>query len=296
MYLFIYILVFPILWLISILPFRTFYLFSDLIYILVYYIIGYRKQIVTDNLTLVFPNKSEKEIITIRKKFYKHMCDMFLEMIKTMSMSEAEMRKRFQIKNTAYIQELEQRKNIMFMASHYASWEWGIIVQKDIQSKAFGVYKKIQNPYFDKLVQRIRAKYNSELLTTKETIPAVLNNYKKGIKAVYGFISDQSPKLKKTTYWLDFMGINVPVFTGAEMLSKKCDLAVCYVKVTKIKRGYYEAEFVPLTEEPKQFKDYEITDMFIKEVEKQLHEAPEYYLWTHKRWKHRGKNPNKIQS
>lgn len=293
MNLIIYILVFPVLWLISILPFRIFYLFSDLIYLLVYYIIGYRKDVVTDNLTLVFPEKSEKEIITIRKKFYKHMCDMFLEMIKTMSMSEAEMRKRFQITNIEYIQELEQRKNIMLMASHYASWEWGIVVQRDLKSKAFGVYKKLRNPYFDKLVRGIRAKYNSELLTTKETIPAVIDNHKKGVDAVYGFISDQSPKLKKTTYWLDFMGINVPAFTGAEMLSKKCDLAVCYAKVQKIKRGYYKATLVPLTETPNNYNDYEITNLFFKEVEKQLHEAPEYYLWTHKRWKHRGKNPNK---
>lgn len=293
MHLIIYILVFPILWLISILPFRVFYFFSDLIYILVYYIIGYRKKVVTDNLVLVFPDKSEKEISLIRKKFYKHMCDMFLEMIKTMSISEKEMRKRFQITNTAYVQELEQRKNIMFMASHYASWEWGIIIQKDIQSKAFGVYKKIKNPYFDKLVQRIRAKYNSELLTTKETIPAVLNNYKNGVNAVYGFVSDQSPKLKKDSHWVDFMNINVPAFTGSEMLSKKCDLAVCYFKVEKIKRGYYKATYVPLAENPNEYKNYEITDMFYREVEKQLYEAPEYYLWTHKRWKHRGKNPNK---
>ncbi|MGB0897076.1 MAG: lysophospholipid acyltransferase family protein [Flavobacteriaceae bacterium] len=293
MHLITYILVFPVLWLISILPFRIFYLFSDAIYVLIYYIIGYRKQTVTDNLTLVFPNKSEKEISTIRKKFYKHMCDMFLEMIKTMSMSESEMRKRFTITNTAYIQELEQRKNIMLMASHYASWEWGIIIQRDIQSTAYGVYKKLKNPYFDKLVRNIRAKYNSVLLSTKETIPKVISVNKSGEKAVFGFISDQSPKLRKALHWIDFMNINVPAYTGAEMLSKKCDLAVCYIKVNKIKRGYYQAEFVPLTETPKEHKNYEITDLFFKEVEKQLHEAPEYYLWTHKRWKHRGKNPNK---
>ena len=296
MHLIIYILVFPILWVISILPFKIFYLFSDLIYILVYYIIGYRKKVVTDNLTLVFPEKSEKEITRIRKKFYKHMCDMFLEMIKTMSMSETEMRKRFQITNIPYIQELEKKKNIMIMASHYASWEWGIILQRDINATAFGVYKKIRNPYFDKLVRDIRAKYNSVLISTKETIPTVMNNHRNNVKALYGFVSDQSPKRNKSTYWKDFMNHNVPVFTGAEMLSKKCDLAVCYFKVEKIKRGYYKATYIPLAENPKDFKNYEITDKFIEEVEKQLYEAPEYYLWTHKRWKHQGKNPNKMTS
>jgi Kdo2-lipid IVA lauroyltransferase/acyltransferase len=292
MHLLIYVLVFPILWIISILPFRIFYLFSDLIYILVYYIIGYRKKVVYDNLKLVFPNKCEDELLLIRKKFYKHMCDMFLEMIKTMSMTEKEMRKRFQITNIAYVQELEKRKNIMIMASHYASWEWGIILQRDIEATAFGVYKKIKNPYFDKLVKNIRAKYNSVLINTKETIPTVLSNHRKGVKALYGFVSDQSPKLNQSSYWIDFMNINVPAFTGAEMLSKKCDLAVCYFKIEKIKRGHYKATYVPLAENPKEFKNFEITDLFFKEVEKQLHETPEYYLWTHKRWKHRGKNPN----
>ena len=293
MHLLIYILVFPILWAISILPFRIFYMFSDLAYVLVYYVIGYRKKVVYDNLKLVFPDKTEKELLTIRKKFYKHMCDMFLEMIKTMSMSEKEMRKRFQITNIPYVQELEKRKNIMVMASHYASWEWGIILQKDIEATAFGVYKKIKNPYFDKLVRDIRAKYNSVLINTKETIPTVLGNHRKGIKALYGFVSDQSPKLDKNNHWVDFMNINVPAFTGAEMLSKKCDLAVCYFKIEKLKRGYYKATYVALAENPKDFNNFEITDLFLKEVEKQLYEAPEYYLWTHKRWKHRGKNPNK---
>jgi len=220
------------------------------------------------------------------------MCDMFLEMIKTMSMSEKEMRKRFQITNISYVQELEKRKNIMIMASHYASWEWGIILQRDIEATAFGVYKKIKNPYFDKLVRDIRAKYNSVLISTKETIPTVLGNHRKGVKALYGFVSDQSPKLNKATHWVDFMNINVPAFTGAEMLSKKCDLAVCYFKIEKLKRGHYKATYVPLAENPKDFKNFEITELFLKEVEKQLYEAPEYYLWTHKRWKHRGKNPN----
>ena len=293
MHLLTYVLVFPILWVISILPFRIFYLFSDLIYVLVYYIIGYRKKVVYDNLKLVFPDKGEKELLTIRKKFYKHMCDMFLEMIKTMSMSEKEMRKRFQITNIPYVQELEKRKNIMIMASHYASWEWGIILQRDIEATAFGVYKKIKNPYFDKLVRDIRAKYNSVLINTKETIPTVLSNHRKGVKALYGFVSDQSPKLNQSSYWVDFMNINVPAFTGAEMLSKKCDLAVCYFKIDKIKRGYYKATYVPLAENPKEFKNFEITDLFFKEVEKQLHTNPEYYLRTHKRWKHSGKNPNK---
>ncbi len=292
MYLLTYILVFPILWIISILPFKLFYFLSDCIYLLVYYIIGYRKKVVRNNLTLVFPKKSPSEIISLEKKFYKHMCDMFLEMIKTLSISDAEMKKRFHITNIEYLQDMEKRKNVMIMASHYASWEWAIIMQKELNNTIYGVYKQLKNPYFDKMVRGIRSKYNCGLLRTKETISQVLKHYKTEQKVNYAFVSDQSPKLSKAIHWKDFMGIHVPVYTAAEMLAKKCDMAVCYLKVEKVKRGYYRATYVPIAENANSFKEHEITDLFLEEVEKQLYAEPEYYLWTHKRWKHRNKKPN----
>ncbi len=293
MHLLAYILIYPIIWIISNLPFRIFYFFSDIIFLFVYYVIGYRKAVVTENLTLAFPEKSEQEIKSIRRKFYKHMCDLFLEMTKTMSISEKEMLKRFKYTNPEFIQQLEQKKSVAIMTSHYASWEWTVILQYHVQSKCFGIYKRITNPYFDNLVRKIRAKYNSELVTSKESISLILNNKRNNISSIYGFASDQSPKLQKAYHWKNFMGHKVPVHTGAEMLAKKCDLAVCYLKTVKVKRGHYEATFIPITENAKDFENYQITDIFLEMVEKQLYETPEYYLWTHKRWKHRGKKPNK---
>jgi len=287
----IYILVYPILWLISKLPFWLLYRVSDLVYFLLYHLVGYRKKVVTHNLKLVFPDKSDQEIIKIRKKFYQHMCDMFLEMVKTLSISEKSLRKRFLMTNPEFIQDLEKRKSVIVMFSHYASWEWSIIIQKDIQSKGFGVYKRIHNKYFDKLVRKIRAKYNTQLITTKETIPTVIRNQRDNITGVYGFISDQSPKKNRFFHWKHFMNIHVPVFTGAEMLAKKADLAVCFLKVEKLKRGYYQGTFIPITENAKELPEFEITNRFMDEVEKQILEAPEYYFWTHKRWKHRDKSP-----
>ena len=291
MYLLAYILIFPIIWVISNLPFKLFYFFSDVIFFLVYYVVGYRKTLVTENLELVFPDKSKKEIKIIRKKFYKHMCDMFLEMTKTMSISEAEMLKRFKYTNPEFIQDLEKRKSVAIMTPHYANWEWTVILQHHVNAQCYGIYKRIRNPYFDKLVKDIRAKYNGKLITTKESIGVILGNKRNNSPAIYGFASDQSPKLNKAFHWQDFMGHNVPIHTGAEMLSKKCDLAVCYLKTKRVKRGYYEATFIPMTENAKDFENYGLTDLFIKMVEEQLHETPEYYLWTHNRWKHRGKNP-----
>ncbi len=288
MQLLIFIISFPLLWIISILPFRVFYWFSDLVYVLVYYAVGYRKKIVRYNLSIALPHLTEPERLIIEKKFYRHMCDMFLEMIKTMSISSEEMKKRFKITNIELLKEYEQKnKSIILLASHFASWEWLLSINESTSFKCYGVYKKINNKYFDAKVRAIRSKFKSELVTTDKTIALINENEKNGIVSLYGLASDQSPQIHKTFHWQEFMGIEVPVHTGAEMLAKRYDLEVVFAKVKKVKRGFYEATFVPICEAPKTIPDYGITDAYLKEVEKQILEAPEYYFWTHKRWKHR---------
>ena len=137
------------------------------------------------------------------------------------------------------------------------------------------------------MIRKIRARYDSYLITTKETAAVLTENKKKGLLTINGFAADQSPKKNKAYHWSKFMGIDVPVHTGAEMLSKKLDLSVVFFSVKRVKRGFYETTFKTLTEAPNNFEDYKITDQFIALVENQIYEAPEYYLWTHKRWKHR---------
>ena len=284
----IYSISFPFLWIISKLPFRLFYWFSDCIYILVYYIIGYRKKIVRNNILIALPHVSEEKRLVIEKKFYHHMCDMFLEMIKTMSISSEEMKERFKITNIELLKEYEQKnKSIILLAAHYASWEWLLSINESTTFKCYGVYKKVNNKYFDAKVRAIRSKFKSELVTTDKTIALINENENNGIMSLYGLASDQSPQVHKTFHWQKFMGIEVPAHTGAEMLAKRYDLEVVFAKVKKIKRGYYEATFIPICDNPKSIPDYKITDTYLKEVEQQILEAPEYYFWTHKRWKHR---------
>lgn len=285
-----YIIVYPFLWLISLLPFRILYFVSDGVYVLLYYIIGYRKKVVTNNLKLVFPKKTETEIKVIRKKFYHHLCDMFLEMSKTMTISEKSLKKRFKIKNPEELKRLEElNKSVILIFGHYASWEWSIVIQNYINFKGLAVYKQLANQYFDKLIRDIRSKFNTSLISTKETISVIIHNEENGIKSIIGFLSDQSPRPTKDVYWSSFMGIETPCFTGAERLAKKLDLSTAFLKVTKVKRGYYEAEVMTLAENSNDYKNYELTDMFLSELEKQIYEAPEYYFWTHKRWKHKEK-------
>ncbi|WP_223033334.1 lysophospholipid acyltransferase family protein [Hanstruepera marina] len=287
-----YIIIYPFLWLISILPFRLLYLFSDMVYLLVFYIIGYRRKTVKENLMLVFPEKSEDEIKTISKKFYHHMCDMFLEMIKTLSISRKQLNKRFIIKNPESLQKLEAlNKSIVVMYGHYASYEWSFVVENHITMKGIGIYKTIANKYFDNLARKLRSRYNTELIDTKKAVAKITEYEKQNIKSVIAFLSDQSPKSFKKYYWTTFMDIEVPCFTGAERIAKDLNLTVTYLKIDKVKRGHYEAEFITLAENANDYADFEITDKFTRELEQQIRKAPEYYLWTHKRWKHRNKKP-----
>ena len=288
----VYILVYPLLWIISILPFRLMYFLSDGFYILLYYIIGYRKKVVTNNLKLAFPEKTNQEISLIRKRFYHHLCDMMFEAIKSITISEAEMQKRYVFTNVEEIHKLEkENRSIVLFMGHYASWEWIFILQTHVNHKGYAVYKRLSNKYFDALVKRIRAKYNSHLITTKETFSILIKAKKNNELTLNGFVFDQSPKLNKAVYWQEFMGIEVPVHVGAEILAKRLDMVTLFLKVKKVKRGHYEATFLDINRNTKDYADFELTDLALKRVEEQINEAPEYYFWTHKRWKHRGQKP-----
>lgn len=287
-----YILIYPFLYVISILPFRILYILSDLTYVFVYHIFGYRRKVVTENLKLAFPNKTEKEISTIRKKSYHHLCDMIFEAIKSITISEKAMIKRYVFTNVEEVHKLEkENKSIVLMMGHYGSWEWIFILQKHVNHKGYAVYKRLANKYFDRLVKRIRAKYNSHLITTRETFPILIKAKRNKELTFNGFVFDQSPKLRKAIYWQKFMGVEVPVHVGAEILAKRLDMATMFLKVKKVKRGYYEATFSDVIKTPQDYDNFDITDLALKRVEEQIIEAPEYYLWTHKRWKHRGKKP-----
>jgi KDO2-lipid IV(A) lauroyltransferase len=255
-----------------------------------YHVVGYRRKVVHDNLALALPHLSEAERKVIEKKFYSHMCDIFLEMTKTRTMSQAEMEKRYKLTNIEVLKNLEKKgKSIALLMSHYGSYEWAVSMNKFLDFEGFAIYKKINNKYFDRLIHRIRSKHKATLLDSKESIKTVTENERLNIRGIYGFASDQSPQAKPRVHWAKFMGIEVPVHTGAEMLAKQFDMNVIYVRTRKVARGYYEGEFEVFSEDVRSVPDYEITDKFLRRTEEQILDKPEFYLWTHKRWKHAGK-------
>lgn len=257
-------------------------------------LLGYRKGIIHQNLSLAFPDKSEKELRNIRRKFYAYFCDTLLEMTKTLSISTKTMAKRFKVKNPELLRKLEAKnKSVILLCSHYASWEWMIVMGTQMKFKSYGVYQPIFNPYFDKLVKKVREKFNATLMTPKETPVHIIRNKEKNTLAMYAMVSDQSASWKRAHYWRKFMGVQVPVFVGAERIAKRFDLTVVYLKVDKLKRGFYEAELILLTDKPAEVPDFEITDAYLDLLEGQIRERPELYLWSHNRWKHKDQSPAK---
>lgn len=291
MNLLVYIILYPLIWIISKSSFRLIYLFSDFLYLILYHVISYRKKLVRKNLALALPEKTFLERKIIEKKYYKHLSDLFLESFKSLNISEVDIKKRYSFKNIGLLDELyKKKKNIILMGGHYASWEWFFIIDRLTDYRINAIYKKLSNKYFDSLIKKIRSKYNGNLISTKNTFKEILKNTKlKGLN-IYGFASDQSPKKNKATYWNNFLNNFVPFHTGAEIIAKKYDMAVVYMNVEKLKRGYYLASFELITDKPKKYKDFKITEDFIKLLENQIFKAPEYYTWTHNRFKHRKTN------
>src|SRR5699024_3724669 len=285
-----YILVYPLWWLISLLPLSILYLISDILFVLLYYIIGYRRRVVKDNLALALPDRNSTERKQIEKDFYIHLCDFFIETIKSLSISEKEINRRFQFENIDILQDFyNQNKSVLLMCGHYASWEWSGILTKHMPYRGIAVYKQLKNPYFDKLIKRIRGTFGAEIVTNKQIVTKLFRMHSDQQKSLTLIPSDQTPKISDYKHVDTFMGVRVPVFVGTEELAKKLDQIPIYLQVRKIKRGHYAARFIPLTKHPNKVPNYEITRMFLDEIEKQIAAAPAYYLWSHKRWKHKDK-------
>jgi KDO2-lipid IV(A) lauroyltransferase len=288
-----YLLAYPIIWFISILPFRLLYLLSDAVYVIVYYIIGYRKKTVRKNFALALPHLTETERKALEKKFYHHFCDNFAEMAKALSITQKQIKQRFVFTNFEVVHDLEkQGKSIAMLLGHYASYEW--LLQMNVYFNThigYGIYKPMRNKYFDKLVRKIRGRFKAELVGVRDVIPTMRQNARNGVKGVYGFITDQSPLKNSAIHWGDFFGMEVPIHVGGEMLSKKLGLNMFFAKIEKVKRGHYSCTFIPVEGNLKEIPNFEISDRFMKMLEAQILEKPEYYLWTHKRFKHRRNDP-----
>jgi KDO2-lipid IV(A) lauroyltransferase len=285
-----FIFIYPFIWLLSRLPMRILYFFSDFFFLILYYIIGYRKKVVKKNLKTAFPSKKESEINKISIKFFKHFVDLLFESIKSFAISKKELHKRYKYLNPEIINKYaEQGRSVTLVGAHQANWEWAFGMPLALNIDCFGAYKKIKNPYFDKIIKESRTKFGFDAVPTSLFNKSMAYRHSKGIQCLYILLSDQSPQVKKTKYWTTFLNENVPVHTGAEILAKKYNSVVVNMSTTKIKRGYYEVKFEVITDSPNKFDNFKIIDKFLDITEKNIKAQPEYYLWTHNRFKHKDK-------
>ncbi len=293
-----YFLIFPLIFFFSRLPFWWLYRLSDLFYLIVYKLIGYRKKVVRKNLKLAFPDKTAAERKQIEKAFYKHFTDLFVEMIKAFNLSLPAMRRHFEYVNPELLNALtEQGKNIVMVGSHYGNWEGLIALAPSVKALPIATYLKINNPYFEKFMLKNRQRFGAKLVETKQLRKTLTQLDQADKKFIVALVSDQSPQMHKAKYWRSFLGVpDLPVFTGAEELAKKFDAAVVFFDIQKKKRGNYQVKFELITDTPHQFPDYKLTDRFIDLAEKQIKKQPAYYLWTHNRFKHSGKKKGGVIS
>ena len=283
----VYLLAYPLIYIIASIPFSVLYVFSDVLNFLIYNILGYRKKIVRSNLRRVFPDKNEAELKWIEKKFYRHFCDITLEAFKSFKLSSEEMQKRMVFKNLDVLNQFEkENRSVIIMCGHYASWEWMLSVGYHTVSEGYGIYTPLMNKYLNDLVIKIRKKHRANLISRYEAIQNIKNLHHNGTLGVYGFVSDQSPRPKPKSYWRTFLGVKVPVFVGAEMIAREFDFGVVYAKINRVKRGYYEASFELISDQPKKTEVNRITDTFTEWLEQDVYCDPTQYLWTHRRFKH----------
>ncbi len=279
-----YYIVYGLLYLFSLLPFFIIYALSDCIYFIVYHIAGYRKQIVFGNLRQAFPDKSEKEITAIAKKFYSSFIDNFLETVKSISMSDAEIDKRC-TGNAALIDELTKKgRNIQLLGAHMFNWEYAnFFLSRNIHIPFMSMYSKIENKIFDRLFLKLRSKYNTILIPTSSYNRRAMELMKKQY-CMY-LISDQTPGNPQNAFWLNFLNAPAPFINGPEKTAAKNNTAIIMINFKKIKRGHYYFDCEKLIENPAKFTPQELTIQYRNFVEDIIHRQPENYLWSHRRWK-----------
>ena len=283
-----YYLFYGINWILTLLPLPVLYIFSDLLYIVLYYIVAYRRKVVADNLRNSFPEKSDAERKTIEKKFYRHLADLIIETFKSTHMSKATQRKRYTYSNLEIIDKLrEEKRDIIAVLGHYNNWEWPTLLPYYLKYKTIIIYKPLQNKYFNRFINNHRSEYGIVLTPTSMVIREIINFRRNNINTVSVFISDQIPSKGDIKYWTTFLNQDTAVFTGAGKIASKYDMAMVFFHVQKVKRGHYNLNIELLYDHTAGLSEDVITETHVKRLEEIIREKPEFWIWSHRRWKHK---------
>lgn len=270
-------------------PFPILYFVSDFFYILLFYVIGYRKEVVFQNLKASFPDKSELEILQLQRQFYRYFCDLFLETFKTLTISKQNMLRHCSIeeKSLVLLNKLaDEKQSVLLVLGHKGNWEWaGNAFSLSCRHQLFVIYHPLRNQHFDKLMYNMRTRFGTRLISMNDTFKEMLRS--KDELSATAFIADQTPQ-PNNAHWMSFLNQDTPVFLGAEIIATKMKRPVLFVSVNRVKRGYYK---ITIDEKdvllPNDYAKGGLTEAHTKKLEADIITQPETWLWTHRRWKHK---------
>ena len=280
-----YYITFTLWYLLSLLPLRIHYFLSNILYIILYHVIRYRLYVVKHNLSTSFPEKTTQELLQIEKRFYHWFCDYIVETIKMFSMSETQMRKRMQFEGLEQINEdISKGKSVTPL--HFTG----------DNSIGAQLYHPIENRTMDRLFLYSRGRFHARSLEMKEAFGILRNWQKEGITSITGYISDQVPGYSSMHYWPFFLNHDTPAYTGAERIAHILNTSVYYLDIYRPKRGYYVAKIIKMSEEAQNEKKFSLTENYYRLLEGSIKRAPEYWLWSHNRWKRTREEFNALYS
>lgn len=280
-----YYLVLPLLYGLSYLPTRVLYAVSDVFCWLMYNVVGYRKQVVLENLRKSFPEKSEAELKAIMRGFYAYFCDLLLEIVKAFTISATELRQRFTFHNLQLLEQLQaEGKSIVLVTGHHGNWEWaGHSFVLHCNVPAYIIYKPLENTRFDGLIYRMRTRFGLKLIAMQNVYRDLLTL--RGQPVLTAFIADQTPH-PEFAYWTMFMNQDTPVFPGTEKVARKFSYPVVYASTRRLRRGYYQTSLELLAASPQELPDGAISELHTRRLEQDIRQQPEIWLWSHRRWKY----------
>jgi len=275
-------------YLLSLLPFFVHYALSDLLYLILYRVVGYRVRVVRENLKNSFPEKSEAELRGIERKFYHRLCDYFVETVKVMSISESQMRRHFVFKGIETLNQcIAEGQSCAVYLGHTFNWEWVTTLPLWTTDKAQcgQLYHALENPEFDQLFIQLRQRWGAVSIPMKDILRKTIEYKRMQQETIFGYIADQVPQWNNIHHWCWFLNHDTPVMTGAERIIVKNRQAAFFLEITQTRRGYYEGTMRLITRTPEQLREFELTDIYYRLLEENIRKQPDLWLWSHNRWK-----------
>lgn len=277
-------------YLVSLLPYRALYVLSDIFHVIVYDVARYRLKVVRGNLATSFPEKSPAELKSIERGFYRWLCDYFVETVKLLTVSRAELLRHVEFRGLEEVEDsFDRGQTCAGILGHYGNWELlsatGLAFRRHREAVVGLIYHPLRNRMFDRIFIKMRQSMGGVCVPKQDILRYLVSFRRQGLMNIFGYIADQAPRYQNTHLWLPFLNHDTPVFTGAERIMRKMGNTVFYIDVERPRRGHYIYTFRLMTDNPAALPEHEITRRYFSMLENTIRRDPRYYLWSHNRWK-----------